>query len=38
MSIVKEIMELHGGQVEIQSQLGAGTSVTLWLTAASAPV
>ena len=38
MSIVKEIMELHGGQVQIQSQLGAGTSVTLWLTAASAPV
>ena len=38
MSIVKEIMELHGGQVEIQSQLGAGTSVTLRLTAASAPV
>ena len=37
MSIVKEIMELHGGQVEIQSQLGAGTSVTLWLTAARAP-
>ena len=38
MSIVKEIMELHGGQVEIQSQFGAGTSVTLWLTAASAPL
>ena len=38
MSIVKEIMELHGGQVEIQSQLGAGTSVILWLTAASAPL
>ncbi|MCX7247748.1 MAG: ATP-binding protein [Burkholderiales bacterium] len=38
MSIVKEIMELHGGQVEIHSQFGAGTSVTLWLTAASAPV
>ncbi|TSA14723.1 MAG: HAMP domain-containing protein [Comamonadaceae bacterium] len=38
MSIVKEIMELHGGQVQIQSQLGAGTSVTLWLTPASAPV
>jgi signal transduction histidine kinase len=36
MSIVKEIMELHGGQVEIQSQFGAGTSVTLWLTPASA--
>ena len=38
MSIVKEIMELHGGQVEIQSQPGAGTSVILWLTAASAPL
>jgi signal transduction histidine kinase len=38
MSIVKEIMELHGGQIEIQSQFGAGTSVTLWLTPASAPL
>ena len=37
MSIVKEIMELHGGQVEIQSQLGVGTTVTLWLTEATAP-
>ena len=37
MSIVKEIMELHGGRVEIQSQLGAGTAVTLWLTEATGP-
>ncbi|MGI9134973.1 MAG: ATP-binding protein [Rhodoferax sp.] len=31
MSIVKEIVELHGGRVEIASQFGAGTTVTLWL-------
>ncbi len=31
MSIVKEIMELHGGQVEIDSAPGCGTTVTLWL-------
>ncbi len=31
MSIVKEIMELHGGRVELESQLDAGTTVTLWL-------
>lgn len=29
MSIVKEIIELHQGRVEIQSHLGQGTSVTL---------
>ena len=34
MSIVKEIMELHGGQVEIASEAGTGTTVTLWLPAA----
>jgi signal transduction histidine kinase/HAMP domain-containing protein len=34
MSIVKEIIELHGGTVEIASQLGQGTTVTLWLPAA----
>jgi signal transduction histidine kinase len=33
MSIVKEIMELHGGRVEIASEPGAGTEVTLWLPA-----
>ena len=31
MSIVKEIIELHGGQLEITSEPGAGTTVTLWL-------
>jgi signal transduction histidine kinase len=31
MSLVKEIVELHDGQVEIDSEPGAGTTVTLWL-------
>lgn len=31
MSIVKEVVELHGGTVEIQSAPGKGTAVTLWL-------
>jgi PAS domain S-box-containing protein len=31
MSIVKEIVELHGGEVEISSRFGGGTAVTLWL-------
>jgi signal transduction histidine kinase len=31
MSIVKEIIELHGGQLEITSKVGAGTTVTIWL-------
>jgi signal transduction histidine kinase len=30
MSLVKEITELHGGLVEIQSEPGHGTAVTLW--------
>jgi signal transduction histidine kinase len=34
MSIVKEIVELHGGQIEIDSAPGAGTAVTLWFPAA----
>ena len=34
MSIVKEIVELHGGDLEITSKVGAGTTVTLWLPAA----
>jgi signal transduction histidine kinase len=29
MSIVKEIMSLHGGSVRIQSEPGQGTTVTL---------
>ncbi len=31
MSIVKEIMELHGGSVEISSAPGQGTRAVLWL-------
>ena len=31
MSIVKEIVELHGGQVAIDSTPGMGTAVTIWL-------
>lgn len=31
MSIVKEVVELHGGSIELESQFGAGTLVTLWL-------
>ena len=34
MSIVHEIIELLGGTVEITSQPGVGTAVTLWLPAA----
>jgi signal transduction histidine kinase len=34
MSIVKEIIDLHGGDVEVRSQPGAGTTVCLWLPAA----
>jgi signal transduction histidine kinase len=31
MSIVREITELHGGELELSSTQGAGTTVTLWL-------
>ncbi|WP_296509888.1 HAMP domain-containing sensor histidine kinase [Rhodoferax sp.] len=31
LSLVKEIVELHAGRVELQSSPGAGTTVTLWL-------
>jgi signal transduction histidine kinase len=31
MSLVKEITELHGGRVELASEPGTGTQVTLWL-------
>lgn len=35
MSLVKEFLELMGGSVEVASTPGAGTTVTLWLPAAS---
>ena len=31
MSLVKQIIELHGGGVAVWSELGRGTAVTLWL-------
>lgn len=33
MAIVKEIVGLHGGRIEIASSLGGGTTVTVWLPA-----
>jgi signal transduction histidine kinase len=38
MSIVKEIVDLHGGDLEITSKVGAGTTVTIWLPARSVEV
>jgi PAS domain S-box-containing protein len=35
MCIAKEIVELHGGVIEVQSAFGEGTQVTLWLPQAS---
>lgn len=37
MSIVKEIVELHGGRLALASEFGQGTRVTLWLPRASLP-
>ncbi|MDP1870959.1 MAG: ATP-binding protein [Gallionella sp.] len=34
MSIVREIISLHGGHIDIESQPGTGTVVTLWIPAA----
>ena len=36
MSIVREIVELHGGKVDLASEFGVSTSVTLWLPAVMA--
>jgi PAS domain S-box-containing protein len=36
MSLVKEIVELQGGRVDIHSEPGMGTAVTLWLPLAPA--
>ncbi|ADL54793.1 ATP-binding protein [Gallionella capsiferriformans] len=35
MSIVQEIITLHGGHIDIESQSGTGTIVTLWIPAAT---
>jgi signal transduction histidine kinase len=37
MSLVKEIVELQGGRVDIASQPGAGTTVTMWLPLSGLP-
>ncbi|MBN1487340.1 MAG: PAS domain-containing protein [Anaerolineae bacterium] len=31
LAIVKEIVELHGGRVEVTSELGQGSTFTLWI-------
>ncbi len=37
LSIVKEIIELHRGRIAIESQIGSGTTVRLWLPFATGP-
>ena len=37
MTLVKEFVELMGGEVSVDSALGEGTTVTLWLPSASLP-
>jgi signal transduction histidine kinase len=36
MSIVKEIVDIHGGEIEFASEFGVGTTVTLWMQRAEA--
>jgi signal transduction histidine kinase/class 3 adenylate cyclase/two-component SAPR family response regulator len=36
LSLVKELVELHGGQVTVDSAYGAGTTFTVWLQTGSA--
>jgi signal transduction histidine kinase len=31
MALVKEIIEHHGGVVDVASEYGQGTAITLWL-------
>lgn len=38
MSLVKEILDLHGGRVDVASTPGEGTEVTLWWPIADEPV
>jgi signal transduction histidine kinase len=35
MTIVKEILQFHGGHVDVRSQFGVGTTITLWLPSTS---
>jgi PAS domain S-box-containing protein len=37
MSIVREIVQLHGGELELASAIGEGTTVSLWLPADAGP-
>jgi signal transduction histidine kinase len=37
MSLVKEIVELQGGRVDVASQPGVGTTVTMWLPLCETP-
>jgi signal transduction histidine kinase len=34
---VRQIVEMHGGRVRVESTEGAGTTVTLWLPSAPPP-
>lgn len=35
LSLVKEIIRIHGGKVELQSTYGTGTTIVIWLPATS---
>jgi PAS domain S-box-containing protein len=38
LPIIKQIIEQHGGGIELDSQMGSGTTVTLWLPSVDASV
>jgi signal transduction histidine kinase len=38
LSIVKQLVEAHGGKIEIESQVGVGTTVTFSLSPLSRPL
>jgi signal transduction histidine kinase len=37
MCLVKEILDLHGGRIDLHSAPGQGTTVTMWWPAAESP-